>query len=66
MKIAIILRGISFLRKYNSRYGYVDVDYHNTLLNYKQHLFEKHNVDVFFHTYETIGNRFDIYPPLHK
>lgn len=57
MKIALLLKGIAFSKKYYNSVldRYLRIDYKNSLENYKINIFEDNNVDVFFHTYLTDG-----------
>jgi hypothetical protein len=55
LKIALIMRGLADCKEYmhpHSRKTY-SVDYMKSIPNYKANLYEHHDVDVFFHTYET-------------
>lgn len=53
MKIAILLRGISFCESYfnNNIKKNISINYKNSIDNYKEYLFENNDVDIFFHTY---------------
>lgn len=54
-KIAVILKGLAHLNNYynNHTQKYFNVDYKKSLENYKTNLFSNHDVDIFFHTYDT-------------
>lgn len=57
IRIALILRGISFINDYYHHHSqaYVNIDYRKSLQNYKDMIYENNDVDVFMHTYDSPG-----------
>lgn len=55
LKLAVILHGLAYCEGYYSNHTlkHVDINYKRSLQNYKDMLFKNHDVDIYFHTYNT-------------
>lgn len=51
MKIAVLLRGISYIENYKSKRATLNTDYRTYIESFRD-FWEGHEIDVFFHTYE--------------